>query len=298
MIITKIALFSEKIWKKEWLIMSKQMLLRKTTAFLIAMALVVLSFPVSAISTCPGSGGWTRMNYNAETGITTWYMKDGSVIQQDADGTVISSTQGAQEEPISQTLPAASIETSSPDRVTTFGLVLGEYNALLEQKIFDLTNEEREKAGLPKLVWSIGLTDYARIRAKEISESFSHIRPDGERYMGGRENIRVSSVLASGQEVSLDSIAQEAVNAWMASDGHRQAILSYRVDEYGDVWGSQSLAVGCYVDQDGRLWAVQVFNSSISDLDTTIFDDLKDPVYLTPMLDETMRETYLCETKR
>lgn len=143
------------------------------------------------------------------------------------------------------------------------GLTLGDWSHEYEQEVFDLVNEEREKRGLPKLVWATSVTEKAQARAKELSVKYSHTRPDGS--SAGWENI------ASGQRTP-----EQVVAAWMASEGHYHNMMDYEVDDAGNVIGATSMAVGCYVNEDGNIWWVQQFNSSDS--------DLWDPTYRNPLL--------------
>ena len=112
------------------------------------------------------------------------------------------------------------------------------------QEIFKYTNEERENAGLEPLEWNDNLTEAAHIRAEEITEKFSHDRPNNDPYefyfMGAHAEIITGAVSA-----------QDAVNRWMLSDGHREAML------YEDF---HSVAVGCYV-KNGILYCVELLSA-------------------------------------
>ena len=70
---------------------------RRAIAALLAAMMLLSATPAMSASaaalTCPGTGGWSSMKYDDATGNTTWYMKDGSVIVQDANGNVIQNTQ-------------------------------------------------------------------------------------------------------------------------------------------------------------------------------------------------------------
>lgn len=93
------------------------------------------------------------------------------------------------------------------------------------EQILYYVNIEREKEGLSPLKLDDKLCRAADIRAKEITESFSHTRPDGEEWSSvfaevgfkgtGGENI------AAGYDTAEATVAQ-----WMASDGHRANILN------------------------------------------------------------------------
>ena len=279
--------------------------IRKLAAFMatvMAMASVG-TMSVSAISiNCPVEGKWVSMSSTAEG--TKWFMADGSVVTEDKNGNI---TQTAPTKPATTTTASSdtgsttsSSGTTSDDSWIRNGYTLdsdiknNSYNHIIEQLIFNYTNEERVKAGLPKLVWSEGLTEYAEVRAKEIVENWGHIRPSGE-YLGGMENINLSGItlcdISGDKNISLQEVAKEAVKSWMESDGHRVAIMDYEVDEYGDVWGSQSMAVGVYIDA-GRVFAVQVFDAGISAVDTTVFDDLEAGLMTSPLLTDVELERY------
>lgn len=273
--------------------------IRKLAAFMatvMAMASVG-TMSVSAISiNCPVEGKWVSMSSTAEG--TKWFMADGSVVTEDKNGNI---TQTAPTKPATTTTASSgasntsSSETASNDFWTINkdrldpSIQPDTYNHIIEQLIFDYTNEERVKAGLPELVWSKGLTEYAETRAKEMSISYSHIRPNGEQKLGGGEN---GDYIWTKDLDDLKAAARSVVNDWMGSDAHRAAIMDYEVDEYGDVWGSQSLAVGVYVDDDGSVHAVQVFDAGISAVDTTVFDDLEAGLTVSPLLTGEDLERY------
>lgn len=280
--------------------------IRKLAAFMatvMAMASVG-TMSVSAISiNCPVEGKWVSMSSTAEG--TKWFMADGSVVTEDKNGNI---TQTAPTKPATTTTASSdtgsttsSSGTTSDDSWIRNGYTLdsdiknNSYNHIIEQLIFDYTNEERVKAGLPKLVWSKGLTEYAQIRAKEIVEKFEHIRPNKEQKCGGGENIYLVGIslcdLSNDKNITLQEIAQKAVNRWMESPGHKAAIMDYEVDEYGDIWGSQSMAVGVYIDS-GCVYAVQVFNAQATRTGTTVFDDLEAGLMVSPLLTDVGLERY------
>lgn len=117
-------------------------------------------------------------------------------------------------------------------------------------EVIELVNKERQAAGKPALKADDELNKIAAVRAKEISEKFSHIRPDGTqcftayddagyRYVAAAENI------AYNYNDSTDDI----MDIWMNSSGHKANILSDDVTNIG---------VG-YYEAGGRYYWVQVF---------------------------------------
>lgn len=269
--------------------------MKKLAAFMAAVMVMtgVSTMSAGAISiNCPVEGQWVSMSCTAEG--TQWFMADGSVVTEDKNGNI---TQTAPTKPATTTSSDAgnttnSTETASENSWIPKGYTVdpsiknGSYNHIIEQLIFDYTNEERVKAGLPKLVWSAGLTEYAEIRAKEIMDNYSHVREEGS-YSGGAEIIYRFGMhacdLSKNKNVDMTEVARYAVNGWMNSDGHREVIMDYEVDEYGDTWGSQSVAVGVYVENDA-IYAVQVFDAGIGTVGTTVFDDLEAGLTISPLL--------------
>ncbi|MFH7820379.1 CAP domain-containing protein [Neobacillus thermocopriae] len=97
-----------------------------------------------------------------------------------------------------------------------------------EQKVVDLTNQERAKQGLPALKVDEQLSKMAREKSRDMSAKnyFSHTSPTygspfdmmkqyGISYRSAGENI------AMGQRTP-----EEVVKAWMNSEGHRKNILN------------------------------------------------------------------------
>lgn len=104
-----------------------------------------------------------------------------------------------------------------------------------EQKVVDLTNQERAKSGLPALQVDTTLSKVAREKSLDMQRNnyFSHTSPTygspfdmmkkfGITYKAAGENI------AKGQRSP-----EEVVNAWMNSEGHRKNILSSNFTHIG-----------------------------------------------------------------
>ena len=108
----------------------------------------------------------------------------------------------------------------------------------LAKEIYEETNKERISAGLPELVWSDELAEAADIRAEEIIDYFSHVRPDGTKCYALGERIHGENI-ARGPHAS----GSEFVQHWMESPGHRANILR---EEYTLIGvGTRSVEMGC-----------------------------------------------------
>ena len=213
-------------------------------------------------------------------------MADGRVVVTDPAGNITSNT-------MSTTDPSAaspSVPVRLPEQKTMrdwaieAGLTPGTWNHEYEQKVFDLVNAEREKLGIPKFVWAKNCTELAQTRAKELSIKYGHVRPDGSGV--GTENIApgnptpklVWNPTEGTHYETYNSTPEQVVADWMRStEGHRENMLGYEVDDAGNVIGATSMAVGCYVDENGYIWWVQVFDSN--DL------DLVNPTMTSPLLE-------------
>lgn len=89
-----------------------------------------------------------------------------------------------------------------------------------ELECYNLINNYRQENGLDVLCWDDKLYEYAKIRAAEASISWSHTRPDGTSWKEIDPNTFQGENLAKGYDT-----AQDAVSAWIASQGHKENIL-------------------------------------------------------------------------
>ena len=89
-----------------------------------------------------------------------------------------------------------------------------------ELECYNLINSYRQENGLDILIWDDTLYEYAKIRAREASQCWSHMRPNGTSWKSMDPGIFQGENLAKGYDT-----AQDAVNAWIASQGHNENIL-------------------------------------------------------------------------
>lgn len=94
------------------------------------------------------------------------------------------------------------------------------------EEVLRLVNEEREKAGISPLSLDTKLCAAADQRAKELVESFAHVRPDGSDIAtvleeNGCQYTKMGENIAAGQ-----ATPEEVVASWMDSEGHRENILN------------------------------------------------------------------------
>lgn len=121
-----------------------------------------------------------------------------------------------------------------------------------EQKVVELVNVERQKAGLPALKLDAAISNVARIKSKDMADNnyFAHQSPTygsagdmlskfGIKWSAWGENI------ASGQKTP-----ESVVTAWMNSSGHRANILSSNYSRIG---------VGYVTNSNGTSYWTQMF---------------------------------------
>ena len=99
------------------------------------------------------------------------------------------------------------------------------------QQVLALVNEERRKVGVAPLTLSAELQSAAAIRAEEITQKFSHTRPDGTNFQTILPNSRY---YIAGENIAAgNSTAAKVVQQWMNSPGHRANILRSDYTELG-----------------------------------------------------------------
>ena len=87
-------------------------------------------------------------------------------------------------------------------------------------KAYNIVNDVREENNVDRLVWDENLENVSDVRSKEISESFSHTRPNGSAWYTVNSNIQGGENLAYGY-----NNAEDTVNAWLNSPTHKENIL-------------------------------------------------------------------------
>ena len=137
-------------------------------------------------------------------------------------------------------------ETKKVDDIPESAVINNE----LAKEIFELTNKERVANGLKELAYNPKLQDAADVRAKEITENFSHTRPDGTSCHTIVEdwdyNVTGENLIQADTPIAT---AENLMKSWMDSPGHRANIL---LDAF------TSIAIGI-AEKDGVTYATQIF---------------------------------------
>jgi len=151
----------------------------------------------------------------------------------------------------------------------------------LEHRVHDLINKERTKHKESALQFDEGLSRIARAHSADMAKRkfFGHLNPEGQDatergkragyicrkvyagyftqglaeniYQGSLySRIRITGNQRSYDWYSLDQLAEEAVEGWMDSEGHRKNILEKNYEKTG---------IGIAVDSDDKVYVTQVF---------------------------------------
>lgn len=118
------------------------------------------------------------------------------------------------------------------------------------ERVVDLVNQERAKAGLAPLSVSRPAASAALVRSKEIEGAFSHTRPNGSSFSTALTEQGVN-YRSAGENIAWGQKTPEQVmHAWMNSAGHRANILNAKFT---------ALGVGCYRNAAGVYYWTQLF---------------------------------------
>jgi uncharacterized YkwD family protein len=146
--------------------------------------------------------------------------------------------------------PAAPVEKpSAPAQNNTS---VPSSNLTYEQKVVELVNVERQKAGLPALKMDAAISNAARAKSKDmaVNNYFAHQSPT---YGSAGDMLRQFGISwrAWGENIAAGQSTPEiVVNAWMNSPGHRANILSSNFNKIG---------VGYATNASGRPYWTQIF---------------------------------------
>lgn len=116
-------------------------------------------------------------------------------------------------------------------------------------RMLELVNEERAKVGLPALSYYNDLQPVVDQRAKDLTESFSHVRPNGQSCFSLVDEAGIEEDQLFENIIHGDDTPEDAMFWWMLEPNHKAAIL----DDY-----VTHMAVGV-VTYNGEKYWVQMF---------------------------------------
>lgn len=121
----------------------------------------------------------------------------------------------------------------------------------LINEVYEITNNYRSLVGVPSLTLDSSLVTAASIRAKELSDSFSHTRPNGSSCFTVLSELGISYGTAGENIAAGYSSSQSVMEGWRSSSGHYQNIISSKFKKIG---------IGVNIINNQYYW-VQIFSN-------------------------------------
>lgn len=103
----------------------------------------------------------------------------------------------------------------------------------LINEVYEITNNYRSLVGVSSLTLDSSLVEAASIRAKELSDSFSHTRPNGSSCFTVLSELGISYGTAGENIAAGYSSSQSVMEGWRFSSGHYQNIISSKFKKIG-----------------------------------------------------------------
>ena len=121
----------------------------------------------------------------------------------------------------------------------------------LINEVYEITNNYRSLVGVSSLTLDSSLVKAASIRAKELSDSFSHTRPNGSSCFTVLSELGISYGTAGENIAAGYSSPQSVMEGWRSSSGHYQNIISSKFKKIG---------IGVNIINNQYYW-VQIFSN-------------------------------------
>lgn len=121
----------------------------------------------------------------------------------------------------------------------------------LINEVYEITNNYRSLVGVSSLTLDSSLVEAASIRAKELSDSFSHTRPNGSSCFTVLSELGISYGIAGENIAAGYSSSQSVMEGWRSSSGHYQNIISSKFKKIG---------IGVNIINNQYYW-VQIFSN-------------------------------------
>ena len=163
-------------------------------------------------------------------------------------------------------LPAYAEDTESTAETASDDVMLKEYPTTFSAyenysdafRILELVNAERAKENVAPLTMDQSLLDTAMLRSHEVELYFSHRRPDGSMCYSAND-------LISGENIAAAYSADQAMDLWMNSSGHKANILDSEFTSTGIGVIKSPSGISYYVQCFGRTLANEANASDYTD---------------------------------
>lgn len=187
------------------------------------------------------------INQNKVISTNTYIDKDNEIVNSNLEKEEVTNI----EEKIPET-ENKSYEDISKEDINEYKNIQSEntYTDLINE-VYEITNNYRSLVGVPSLTLDSSLVEAASIRAKELSDSFSHTRPNGSSCFTVLSELGISYGTAGENIAAGYSSSQSVMEGWRSSSGHYQNIISSKFKKIG---------IGVNIINNQYYW-VQIFSN-------------------------------------
>ena len=169
------------------------------------------------------------INQNKAISTNTYIDKDNEIVNSNLEKEEVTDI----EEKIPET-ENKSYEDISKEDINEYKNIQSEntYTDLINE-VYEITNNYRSLVGVSSLTLDSSLVEAASIRAKELSDSFSHTRPNGSSCFTVLSELGISYGTAGENIAAGYSSPQSVMEGWRSSSGHYQNIISSKFKKIG-----------------------------------------------------------------
>ena len=187
------------------------------------------------------------INQNKVISTNTYIDKDNEIVNSNLEKEEVTDI----EEKIPET-ENKSYEDISKEDINEYKNIQSEntYTDLINE-VYEITNNYRSLVGVSSLTLDSSLVEAASIRAKELSDSFSHTRPNGSSCFTVLSELGISYGTAGENIAAGYSSSQSVMEGWRSSSGHYQNIISSKFKKIG---------IGVNIVNNQYYW-VQIFSN-------------------------------------
>lgn len=180
------------------------------------------------------------INQNKVTSTNTYIDKDNEIVNSNLEKEEVTDMENKYYEDISK------------EDINEYKNIQSEntYTDLINE-VYEITNNYRSLVGVSSLTLDSSLVEAASIRVKELSDSFSHTRPNGSSCFTVLSELGISYGTAGENIAAGYSSSQSVMEGWRSSSGHYQNIISSKFKKIG---------IGVNIVNNQYYW-VQIFSN-------------------------------------
>lgn len=185
------------------------------------------------------------INQNKVTSTNTYIDKDNEIVNSNLEKEEVTDMENKYYEDISKE------DINEYDSITINNIQNENTYTDLINEVYEITNNYRSLVGVSSLTLDSSLVEAASIRAKELSDSFSHTRPNGSSCFTVLSELGISYGTAGENIAAGYSSSQSVMEGWRSSSGHYQNIISSKFKKIG---------IGVNIINNQYYW-VQIFSN-------------------------------------